>query len=67
MYGRQAAGGAPRGERLDKRPVARYVGQRKKRPLAPERVRKVLRQRLTDAGMTVYRTDMQGNILITVD
>ena len=23
--------------------------------------------RLTDAGMTVYRTDMQGNILITVD
>ena len=23
--------------------------------------------RLTDAGVTVYRTDMQGNILITVD
>ena len=23
--------------------------------------------RLMDAGMTVYRTDMQGNILITVD
>ena len=24
-------------------------------------------QRLADAGMTIYRTDMQGNILITVD
>ena len=23
--------------------------------------------RLTDAGMSVYRTDMQGNILITVN